>query len=297
MDDGQAAPQPTDLDAARELIARQAAEIEALRGRRADEQFARDLRDVFRLAITAGTIAAPRGQARLPEMILTTATQLIGAVAGSIFSVDQQTGELVVECAVGPRAAEARQIRVPPGHGVAGLVTATGQAIALSDAQRDARHAHEIAQRIGYLPRSILAVPLLSDDRAVGALELFDKVDGTSFSPSDIQTLTAFADQAALAMEQGRTLHNLAALIGEVLHLVGDSDDERVRRLHDEAQELARRIEQEPSYRRALDLARLVLSIVDRGDAEAEHCETVLRGFSTYLARRPQPLPDLLETP
>lgn len=293
MDDGQATPEPTNLAAARELIARQAAEIEALRGRRADEQFARDLRRVFRVAIMAGTIGAPRGQAQLPEKILATAAQLIGAVAGSIFWLDQQTGELVVECAIGPRAAEARQVRVPPGRGVAGLVVATGQAMALSNAQSDARHAREIAERIGHLPRSILAVPLVLDDRAVGALELLDKVDGTSFSAGDIQALAPFADQAALAMEQGRTLHHLAALISRVLHLVDDSDDEQVRRLHDDAQAFAQRIEQEPSYRRALELARLVRAIVDRGEAEAGLCEAVLRDFATYLAERPQPLAHL----
>jgi GAF domain-containing protein len=293
MEDSQAVPRPATLEAAHELIARQAVEIDALRGQRADEQFARELKETFRLAIVAGTIAAPREQSRLPEMILETATRLIGAVAGSIFSLDHETGELVVEWAVGPRAAEARQIRLPPGRGVAGLVVATGQAVALSDAQGDVRHAREVAERVGYLPKSILAVPLLSDDRAVGALELLDRVDGASFSPADMRTLASFAEQAAMAMEQSRTLHSVAALIGQVLRLVDDADHERVRQLHERAREVARRIEQDLSYRRALELARLVLAIVDHGDAEAELCATVLRGFDSYLTRRPRPFAGL----
>jgi two-component system NtrC family sensor kinase len=51
--------------------------------------------------------------------------------------------------------------------------------------------------------RSILAIPLLTHDRIVGALGLSDRT-GREFTADELQTLQAFADQAALAFENAR---------------------------------------------------------------------------------------------
>ena len=54
----------------------------------------------------------------------------------------------------------------------------------------------------GYVPRSILAMPMRSSGRPTGVLEVLDKKAGT-FSMRDIALASTFADQAAVAIQVG----------------------------------------------------------------------------------------------
>jgi GAF domain-containing protein len=278
-----------DLAEAQRTITRQAEEIGRLRRQLDDDRFARELRDVLSLAATAGTIAAPVTHSRLLELVVQTAATAIGARAASLFLVDEATSELVLQFAIGPKADAIRQLRVPVGRGVAGLVASSGQPMAISDAQRDPRHASEIAARVGYLPASILCVPLSYEDEVIGVLELLDKVGAASFGLADIEALGLFARQAAVAIEQSRTLRSLAALIGEVLHLFGEGADPSARQLRDEARAFAQRIEEEPAYREALELARLIQELGGHGPAELAACRTIVRAFAEYARSRSAP--------
>jgi GAF domain-containing protein len=277
----------------RETVARQADEIENLRRQLADDEFGRRLREVFSLAATAGRIAAPVAHSELLQMIVRTAADVISARAASLFLVDEAAGELVAERPIGPGLGELDEIRVPLGRGIAGLVASTGQPMAISDVQADPRHASDIARRIGYAPKSILCVPLIYNEEVVGVFELLDKESAPSFSPSDMETLGLIANHAAVAVEQSRTLQSLSALIAEVLHLVDDGTGEQLRQLHEAARAFARRLEEIPSYRRALDLGRLIQEISAAGEAEATACQAILRGFADYLRARPASLADL----
>jgi GAF domain-containing protein len=165
--------------------------------------------------------------------------------------------------------------------------------MAVSDAQRDPHHAADVAARVGYLPTSILCVPLTYDDQVIGVLELLDKLGATSFGLADIEALGLFANQAAVAIEQSRTLQSLAALIGEVLHLLGETSAPRVQQLKEDAHAFARRIEEEPSYQQALELARLIQQLGRHGEEELRACRTIVRAFVDYARSRPAPGGDL----
>jgi signal transduction histidine kinase len=60
--------------------------------------------------------------------------------------------------------------------------------------------------QIGY--RSVLAVPLLRDDRAIGAFSLV-RMEGETFSSDEIDLIRAFADQAVIAIENTRLFTEL----------------------------------------------------------------------------------------
>lgn len=276
-----------ELAQAQAALARQAAEIEQLRAQLADEQFGRELREVFALATTAGTIAAPTAHGQILTSLVETAADVIGAHSAALFMIDDQAGELVFEVALGPKADEAMKHRVPLGQGIAGLVAMSGQPMAVSGAESDPRQASDIAARIGYLPRSILCVPLVYGDQVIGVLEMLDKVGAPSFSPRDMELLGLFANQAAVGIEMSRTVQSLPALIGEVLHVLDDqSEDPRVQQLREDAQALARRIEADPTYRQALEMARLVQEISRESEHAGRHCLTILRSFAEYSRAR-----------
>src|SRR5689334_6778691 len=67
----------TDLAGAKQVIARQAEEIQRLRKRLEDESFAEKLREALSVASMAGAIATPVTHTRLLEMIVQTAARVI----------------------------------------------------------------------------------------------------------------------------------------------------------------------------------------------------------------------------
>src|ERR1700694_3906626 len=179
---------PADLGEALTVIARQDVEIERLRLQRADARLAEELRAILVRAALAGTLATRVTHSRLLEMIVETAAQVISSEAASLSLADEERRELVFEIALGQKAEEVKKFRVPMGHGIAGHVAATGQPTATSGAA-DPRHASEISESVGYVPRSILCVPLFYADRVIGVLELLDKADDAAFSMLDMHVL------------------------------------------------------------------------------------------------------------
>jgi GAF domain-containing protein len=281
--------QPAGRDApgpAEEIIAAQAEEIRRLRQQLGDNQFADELRQSLSLAGASSAMTAPETHARLLTLILEMASRVISSATASISLVDQVTQELVIQQAVGPGADEAEGLRFPLGHGVAGLVAASGQPMAISNARSDARHAGEIAERTGYQPDTILCVPMVNDERIIGVMQVMDKSGGRSFSTSDIETLGLFAEQAALAIEQTQMEERLTALIGQVLAAPGRENDAAAAQTA--ARGFAAALQDESSYREMLDLAQLVQQIAGYGEQERLLCASLLQSLLSYLAARPR---------
>lgn len=280
------------LQQANAMIARQTAEIERLRTQITGEQIAGELRHWLTHVVTAGTISAPESHSRLLDAILSSAANVIGAHAGAIFLVDAENEELTFAAALGPKADEVRRLRVPLGHGIAGLVAISGQPMAISDASNDPRQAADIAQTVGYLPQSILCVPVFHDEQVTGVLELLDKDGAASFSPEDMNQLSLFAEQAAAAIEQERGHRDLTALLNAALRAwaAGGApapvDADRV-------EQFALDLERDAAYIRSLELARLVNDIASHGALATEACGAILRGFLDYLVASPRETPEM----
>ena len=60
--------------------------------------------------------------------------------------------------------------RFPAGTGVAGWVLTTRQPLVVDDLSADARFSRSAAEATGYVPKSMMAVPLLVEERALGVL-------------------------------------------------------------------------------------------------------------------------------
>ncbi len=281
------------LEEARKRIELLQIELEEMRRSVERERFAEQLRQALTLAASAGTIASPVSHSRLLEMIVEVAAHVISASAASLFLIDDETHELVFEVALGPKAQEVKKFRVPLGHGIAGLVALTGQPMAVADAQHDPRQASDIARSVGYIPKSILCVPLFYSDEVTGVLQLLDKENAEAFTSADMEILGMFANQAAVAIEQSRTHRNLTALIGEVLSSLGTTANDAPANLQGGLPSFGDFMEADAGYNRALELARLIQEIVWQGESEAQVCKTILRGFADYLRLRSAQASDL----
>jgi GAF domain-containing protein len=149
---------------------------------------------------------------------------LFDAEAASIALYDAASDRLVFEVASGEQGQGVIGLSIAPDQGIAGYVFRTGQALALSDVARDARFGRAVAEQTAYLPRSIVAVPLVSDDRTIGVLEVLDKRSAATFSLRDIELAAVFAGQAATAIGATRVERDVGSLLESGLRALAGAD-------------------------------------------------------------------------
>ncbi len=147
------------------------------------------------------SLERPAARRKLLEAIVRTAAGVFEAAAASIALTDATTGELVYQSAWGAGSDEIVGVRLPPGQGLAGVVLQSGQPLAVGDCRNDPRFAARIAAGTGYVPYTMLVVPLLQDGRAIGTLSLLDRRDGGRYGPADAERAAMFAELTVAAIE------------------------------------------------------------------------------------------------
>lgn len=163
----------------------------------------------------------PDAERQLLQSIVDATVRLFDAEAASIALFESDPDRLEFRVAAGPQGAGAVGMTVPPTKGIVGYVYSTGQALALSDVGSDPRFDRSTAERSGYVPRSIAAVPLIDRERTVGVLQLLDKRDSPSFTLRDMELLAVFANQAGAAIAATRLHREVPLLLASALAQVG----------------------------------------------------------------------------
>jgi len=164
----------------------------------------------------ARRLAPPAGTAVLRSIVDATAV-LFGAEAASIALHDPATDRLVFAVAAGAQGQGVVGLAIGSSEGVAGYVFSTGQPLALAEVARDARFGRNVAEQTGYVPRSLIAVPLVHDEGILGVLEILDKRGDAGFDLRDIELATVFARQATVAIRSSRIERDTATLLRAVL--------------------------------------------------------------------------------
>ncbi|GMV35057.1 MAG: hypothetical protein DCC59_03350 [Chloroflexi bacterium] len=140
----------------------------------------------------------------LLQNILENAVGILNCEAGSLFMVDEQTDELVFRVTVGPVAGNLIGKRLAPGTGIVGRAVETRKPVIENEDQNSQSRFKGVDQQTGFVSRSLLAVPLQAQDRVIGVVEVINRRDGLPFVQNDQTLLTAFAGQAAVAIENAR---------------------------------------------------------------------------------------------
>jgi len=192
--------------------------------------------DDLRAAVAAGVMASEDAHRSLLQATVEVARGIFSAKAATIFLYDEATDELVFEAVSGLGAQALIGNRIPSSTGIAGWVLVTRQPLVLEDVSEDPRWGgREIAERTGYTPRGLMAVPLIHEEDSVGVLQVLDRPQQTRFSLEEMELLGLFANQAAIALdllrkarrargvldESGVDIEALARLAGEVDQLEG----------------------------------------------------------------------------
>ena len=87
-------------------------------------------------------------------------------------------------------------IRLTPGQGLAGAAVAALEPVVAPDCRADERFAATVAAGIGYVPNTMLVVPLARAGVAVGALSILDRRDGEAMDQADVARAELFAELA-----------------------------------------------------------------------------------------------------
>lgn len=174
------------------------------------------LRSIALRAEAARRIHGGGARAVLRSVVETTVA-LFEAEAASIALYDPASDRLVFEVAAGEQGQGVIGVAIAPDQGIAGYVYTTGQALALSDVEHDPRFGRAVAEQTAYLPRSIVAVPLVDEHGTIGVLEVLDKRSQAAFSLRDIELAGVFARQAAVAISASRVERDVASLLRSTL--------------------------------------------------------------------------------
>ena len=150
------------------------------------------------LARSVQETTAPRG---LLEALVRAAAGALEAAAVSIALRDPTSDELVYEAAWGAGADEILGRRLPRGTGVAGAVAASGEAEAIAACRRDPRFAADVAEGTGYVPHTMMVLPLRRGPAVAGVLSVLDRRSGEPYEPADLSRATALAELAAIAVD------------------------------------------------------------------------------------------------
>jgi len=157
--------------------------------------------DEFRAAVAVGVASADEAYASLLRSVVEVARAIFGAKASSIMLLDEETDELVFEAVAGEGEESLVGTRFPSSTGIAGWTLITRQALVIEDLTNDPRHARAVAEGTGYVPKGIMSVPLLTDERALGVLQVLDRPQRPGFSLQEMDLLGLFANQAAIAVD------------------------------------------------------------------------------------------------
>ncbi len=167
-------------------------------------------------AVAAGVLGADEAHRALLQATVEVARAIFGSKAASVFLLDEEADELVFEAVAGEGEGELIGMRFPADTGIAGWVLTTRQPLIVDDLSSDTRWSRTAAESTGYVPKSMMAVPLLVDERALGVLNVLDRPEDTRVRLAEVDLLGLFANQAAIALDllqRARRAH--AALAGE----------------------------------------------------------------------------------
>jgi diguanylate cyclase (GGDEF)-like protein len=138
------------------------------------------------------------------DTVMKRAKKLTRAETWTVFLVDEGTGELVFERTEGKKTKETQKFRLMMGEGIAGWVAKGGKPVLVPDVSQDKRFSKKIdsAFNLKHKIKSIMCVPIKSNEKPLGVIEVFNKTTGEPFTREDFNQLIKLIDQSSILIER-----------------------------------------------------------------------------------------------
>ena len=136
-------------------------------------------------------------------------TKLMGAETGSLLLVDEDTGELWFEVALGEKGGRLKEVRLKAGEGIAGWVAGHGRAALVPDVTKDERFQGRFDRHSEFTTRNMACVPVMIRGRTIGVLQAINKLGGGVFTAEDLRVFALFSNHVAIALDNARLYEQL----------------------------------------------------------------------------------------
>jgi Nif-specific regulatory protein len=123
---------------------------------------------------------------RLHSDILDIAMTALPCEASSVFRSDKK-GALTLVAARGRVADKLIGLKLRKGQGIAGACAKDGRTLPVSDVAQDPRHAAAFSKALGFETRSLLAVPVVHQEKVLGVIELVNKTGSNEFQRHEVE--------------------------------------------------------------------------------------------------------------
>jgi adenylate cyclase len=127
--------------------------------------------------------------------------EVMNVEAGSLLFLENN--ELEIAVAFNIKIKSMKKFRLKLGQGIAGYVAARGEAIVVNDTEKSSHFFPVIDGVSGFTTHSALCVPMISQGRVIGVIEVLNKING-EFSIDDKDLLQAIATSVSIALENAR---------------------------------------------------------------------------------------------
>ncbi|MGH3442479.1 MAG: helix-turn-helix domain-containing protein, partial [Nitriliruptorales bacterium] len=193
-------------------------------------------RELAALYETAGDLSSLRDVEQVLQAIVRRARQLLGTDTAYLTLIDEERGDTYMRVTEGVVDESFRNLRLPLGKGLGGLVAETARPYFTADYLEDPQFDHTdyidaavVAERI----TAIIGVPLMLGDKVIGVLFAANRSERPDFSPDEVNLLSSLAAHAAIAIENARLFQDTQAALAEL------NRSNEVVRAHSEAVERA----------------------------------------------------------
>ena len=131
----------------------------------------------------------------LMDLLLAFIAESMGLNKCSLMLTDEPTGELTIRSAYGLDEEIRTKTRLKLGDKIAGWVALKKEPLLIKDIEKDSRISKKSSPQ--YNTKSLLSLPIVVDDRAIGVLNLSNKDNGKQFDTKDLYFATAVAERVA----------------------------------------------------------------------------------------------------
>jgi len=137
---------------------------------------------------------------KLWQFVLEQGCKTVQAEAGTYFEIQADGKTMHVGTAYGIDENRLKEISFEVGAGISGWVAQYHQPALVVDVRQDNRFSKKVDLITGFTTRSILCVPVFSQKRTYGVLEILNRKSG-QFSPQDQEFMTLLGRQTAVAYQ------------------------------------------------------------------------------------------------
>ncbi|MFH1623684.1 MAG: GAF domain-containing protein [Pseudomonadota bacterium] len=144
------------------------------------------------------------------EIIVEKVSYLMNTKVSSLMLLNSDGNELVIKAVHGGGADYTVKPNLKVGDSLIGQVVITKAPLMVLDVRKERGYRHlDLAKRVGLC--SLLSVPLMVRDRVIGVINTYT-ANQHRFTLEEIQLLSSFADQSAIAIENARLYEQMIGL-------------------------------------------------------------------------------------